>query len=359
MKHGAAPHGEPGSRLAKGPLPPEGWDPITLQRPGGLQIRLAALGASWLSCRVPLPGGTCREVLLGNDELAPHLAQKAYFGATIGRYANRIGQARFMLDGRPVLLQPNGNGHQLHGGPQGFDKRPWRLCTRSAHHAVFELHSPEGDQGFPGAVQTLVAYHLPRDGMSVEIRFSAQVSAPTPLALTNHAYFNLDGCLTDVRDHHLCIAAEQFVPVDPQLIPSGEPRPVAGTDFDFNHPHAIGRDFGASEQQRLAGGYDHAWLLAAEVRQAECPAATLTSSDRRLTARLYTDQPALQVYTGNHLAGEPSRWGPCVPHAGVALEPGLPPDAPNRPHWPAAAGAIARPGRPWQARLRWQFSCID
>lgn len=356
MNPAPAAQGGPAEPGTSGAAPqPAGWEVFTLQRPGGLAIRLADLGATWLSCQVPLPGGERREVLLGNDELPAQRAQRAYFGATIGRYANRIARARFVLDGREVHLAPNGNGHQLHGGPEGFDTRRWRLCTRTAHHAVFELRSPPGDQGFPGAVQALVAYYLPRDGLSVEIRFSAQVSEPTPLALTNHAYFNLDGRLSDVRDHRLAIAADAYVPVDAELIPRGDPLPVAGTDFDFNQPHAIGRDFGASEQQRLAGGYDHAWLLTDEVRQAESPAAMLSSADGRLTARLFTDQPALQVYTGNHLAGEPSRWGPCTPHAGVALEPGLPPDAPNRPGWPAAAGVIARPGLPWQARMRWQF----
>lgn len=336
-----------------------GWQAFTLQRPGGVALRLADLGASWLSCQVPLPGGERREVLLGNDDLQAQRAQRAYLGATIGRYANRIGRARFVLDGREVHLLPNGNGHQLHGGPEGFDKRHWRLCTRTAHHAVFELRSPAGDQGFPGAVQALVAYHLPRDGMGVEIRFSAQVSEPTPLALTNHAYFNLDGRLSDVREHALQIASDAYVPVDAHLIPCADPQPVAGTDFDFTRLQPIARRFGESEQQRLAGGYDHAWLLHATARHTLHPAAELRSSDGRLTARLYTDQPALQVYTGNHLAGEPTRWGPCIPHAGVALEPGLPPDAPNRPHWPAAAGVIVRPGMPWQARMRWQFLTTD
>lgn len=333
-----------------------GWRVLTIGRPGGIHLRLADLGATWLSCEVPMGDGTVREVLLGNDELARHLQQRAYFGGSIGRYANRIAQARVVVDGQAHALVANGNGHQLHGGPQGFDKRHWQLLSHGGREAVFALHSPDGDQGFPGAADVEVAYRVLDDGFTVQIDFSARVSAATPMALTNHAYFNLDGALTDVRQHHLALAASHFVPVDHELIPSGDPLPVAGTDFDFQSSRAIAARFLESEQQRLAGGYDHAWLLDDAARAGRVPAAELRSADGLLTALLHTDQPALQVYTGSQLAGTPGRLGVCYPaHSGIALEPGLPPDAPNRPHWPSAAGAIARPGQPWHATMRWQF----
>jgi len=333
-----------------------GWRVVGIGRPGGVQLRLADLGATWLSCEVPLADGSRREVLLGNDDLARHLQQRAYFGGSIGRYANRIAQARVVVDGQAHALMANERGHQLHGGPQGFDKRPWQLLSLTPTEAVFTLHSPDGDQGFPGAADVQVVYRVLDDGFTVEINFSATVTAATPLALTNHAYFNLDGAVTDVRQHRLRLAASHFVPVDHELIPSGDPLPVAGGDFDFREARAIASRFLESDQQRLAGGYDHAWLLDEAVRAGTTPAAELRSADGRLSALLHTDQPALQVYTGSQLEGTPGRHGVSYPaHSGIALEPGLPPDAPNRPHWPSAAGAIARPGRPWQATMRWHF----
>lgn len=334
-----------------------GWRTLTIGRPGGLQVRLADLGATWLSCRVPLAGGSQREVLLGNDELARHQQQRAFLGVTVGRYANRIAQSRFTLDGQQHQLAANERGHQLHGGPDGFDKRRWTLLTHGPSQAAFSLHSPDGDQGFPGAVDAQVAYLVGEDGFTLHIQFDAVVSQPTPLALTNHAYLNLDAQHTDVRRHVLKLAASQFVPVDAALIPCDEPCPVHGTDFEFRRAKTLACHLGASpQQQRVGGGYDHAFLLSEEARAGEVPAAELRSSDGRLTARLYTDQPALQVYTGNQLAGTPGRGGVVYPNfAGIALEPGLPPDAPNRLNWPSAAGAIARPGRPWRASMRWQF----
>lgn len=334
-----------------------GWRTLTISRPGGLQVRLADLGATWLSCRVPLADGSQREVLLGNDERVRHQQQRAFLGVTVGRYANRIAHARFMLDARQHLLAANEGRHQLHGGPEGFDKRRWHLLSHRPAQAVFSLHSPDGDQGFPGAVDAQVTYRVGEDGFTLHIEFDAVVSQPTPLALTNHAYLNLDAQHTDVRGHGLQLAASHFVPVDAELIPCGEPTLVDGTDFDFRQAKTIARDLGASpQQQRVGGGYDHAFALNDRARAGEVPAAELRSSDGRLAARLYTDQPALQVYTGNHLAGTPGRAGVAYANfAGIALEPGLPPDAPNRLHWPIAAGAIARPGQPWHARLRWQF----
>ena len=333
-----------------------GWRVVTIFRPGGLRLRLADLGATWLSCEVPMADGSRREVLLGNDDLTRHLQQRAYFGGSIGRYANRIARAAVTIDGQPHALTPNERGHQLHGGPQGFDKRHWHVLSYTPHEAVFSLHSPDGDQGFPGAVDVRVTYRVLEDGFTVEIDFSATVTAATPLALTNHAYFNLDGAVTDVRQHRLALAASHFVPVDHELIPSGDPLPVAGTDFDFHQRRRIAERFLESAQQRLAGGYDHAWLLDDAARAGHLPAAELQSADGRLTALLYTDQPALQVYTGGQLEGTPGRHGVSYPaHSGIALEPGLPPDAPNRPHWPSAAQAIARPGTPWRASMRWQF----
>ena len=256
------------------PPPQEAGRLLQLQRPGGLRLTLTDLGATWMSCQVPLSDGSRREVLLGYEQPEHYLAQPGYLGATVGRYANRIAQARYMHAGQEVRLVANEGGNHLHGGPQGFDRRRWQVQAHSAHEARFSLHSEDGDQGFPGAVQVSTRYRL-GNGLSVTIEFEATTTRATPLALTNHAYFNLDADHTDCRSHTLRLRAERYVPVDAALIPTGTLDPVAGTDFDFRQPRRVGDAFLASEQQRLARGYDHSFLLDAACRDGSVPAAEL------------------------------------------------------------------------------------
>jgi len=326
----------------------------TLERPGGLRIEVTDLGASWVSCDVPLRDGTRREVLLGYDKLERYLGGAGFFGATVGRYANRIGGARYRRHGIEVRLLPNQWGNQLHGGPEGFSHRRWEVVEADARAITLSLHSPDGDQGFPGAVEVRVRYLLDSD-LSVRIDFEADVTRETPLALTNHALFNLDAEHTDCRGHRLRIAAERYVPVDAQRIPLGTLAPVPA-DFDFRRAHRIGRDFLASEQQRQAEGYDHAFLIDPACRSGELPMAEVESTDRKLRALLYSDQPALQFYGGNFLEGVPRRGGGAYArYAGFALEPGLPPDSPNHPEWSPWSDCFAQPGKRWNAFLRWEF----
>jgi aldose 1-epimerase len=325
-----------------------------LERPEGLRIEITDLGASWVSCRVPLRGGARREVLLGYEDLDRYLGGAGFFGATVGRYANRIARARYVRYGVEVQLVPNQWGNQLHGGPDGFNHRRWQIVAADPQMIVMTLHSPDGDQGFPGAVDVRVSYRLDGD-FSVRIDFEADVTRETPLALTNHALFNLDPEQTDCRGHRLRIAADRYVPVDAQRIPLGTLEPVPA-DFDFRLIHRIARDFLASEQQRQAEGYDHAFLLDASCRSGERPAAELESADGLLRARLYTDQPALQFYSGNFLEGVSRRGGGTYTrYAGLALEPGLPPDSPNHPEWSPWSDCFAQPGKHWRGFLRWEF----
>ena len=329
---------------------------VTLEQPGGLRIELSDLGATWLSCQVPLADGTRREVLLGYDRPEEYLLQPGYLGAVVGRYANRIAQARYVRGATSVQLIANEGGNQLHGGPQGFDRQRWNIEAHGPREAVFSLHSPDGDQGFPGAVHALTRYTLGADG-SVTIEFEATTTRPTPLALTQHAYFNLDDAHTDIRGHSLRIRAEQFVPVDAQLIPLGTLDPVAGTGFDFRTPRRIADRFLDSEQQRLHGGYDHCFLIDPRCRDGSLPAAELESSDARLTARLYTDRSALQFYSGQALATTQRRGGDggYARCSGLALEPGVPPDSPNRPQWSPWSDCFVEPGTTWRASMRWEF----
>lgn len=316
------------------PLCPDGQPPllIELTHPSGVALTLMDWGATWLSCRVSV-GGAAREVLLGCGDLADYFKQTAYLGATVGRYANRIGGARFARDGRVYALAPTQGGNQLHGGPEGFDKRRWRIVEQSAEHVLLALTSPDGDQGFPGNLEATVCYRL-QDGARVAMEYGATVDAPCPVNFTNHAYFNLDGSPTDVRQHALQIRAHHYVPIDDGLIPLGELAEVAGSSFDFTQQKRIARDFLSDAQQRIAGGYDHAYLLDADCRDGARAASTLVSGDGTLAMDLYTSKPALQFYSGNHLAGIPARTGVYAAHQGLALETQFLPDSPNHPEWP-------------------------
>lgn len=316
-------------------LCPDGEPPRLIELADGCGTRLSLMdwGATWLSCRVPVAGGE-REVLLGCARLADYFTQTAFLGATIGRYANRIGGAQLTRQGRTIALTPTAGGHQLHGGPQGFDRRRWRVVRQTANEVVLGIESADGDQGFPGKLCATVCYRLEAGGR-LAMDYTAKVDAPCPVNLTNHAYFNLDGAATDIRQHRLRINAQYYLPVDGQLIPLGPLQRVEATSFDFSRAKPIGRDFLSDEQQRLARGYDHAYLLDPECRQMAGVAASVVAGDGRLAMDVYTSKPALQFYSGNYLAGVPARdGGTYAAHQGLALETQFLPDSPNHPEWP-------------------------
>lgn len=316
-------------------LCPDGQLPqlIELSHASGVRLTLMDWGATWLSCQVAV-GNVEREVLLGCSRLEDYFTQTAYLGATVGRYANRIGHAKFERDGRVFRLLPTQGEHQLHGGPDGFNRRRWRILEQGSEYVVLSIESADGDQGFPGNLAATVCYRLQADAR-VSMEYTATVDAPCPVNLTNHAYFNLDGGATDIRQHGLQIHSHQYLPVDQDMIPLGELSPVMGSGFDFNRPKRIAQDFLADSQQRLALGYDHAYLLDPECRELAGVAATAVSSDGHLSMDLYTTLPALQFYSGNHLAGIPARQGGSyLANQGLALETQFLPDSPNHPEWP-------------------------
>ncbi|WP_372524322.1 galactose-1-epimerase [Piscinibacter sp.] len=328
---------------------------LRLRSPKGLTLTLMDEGATWLSCEVPLPDGSCREVLLGCATPQAYARQTAYLGATIGRYANRIAQARIAHDGRAWSLVPNpGSRHQLHGGPQGFHRRRWTIAEASDSVACFTLESPDGDQGYPGQLQARVCYQLLGDH-GIEMDCEARVSAPSPVCLTNHAYFNLDAVHADVRSHRLQIAAEHYLPVDADLIPLGALAPVQGRGFDFRQPKTLAKDWMRDAQQRHGAGYDHAFLLDRDCAGLRSPAAVLRAADASLSLRVYSTLPALQLYAGQFLAGIESRDGtPYPPCAGVALEPQFLPDSPNHPEWPQPSSWLM-PGDTYRHTIRYEF----
>lgn len=322
---------------------------LMLRHPDGLALSLSTLGAAWLSCVVPLADGTRRGVILERSATPDAASRSAYLGATIGRYANRIRHARISLGERAWALLPNpGSPHQLHGGPDGFDVREWQVVAADDTLAHLALVSPDGDQGYPGELRAEVIYRL-KDALTIEMDAIATVTAPSPVCLTNHAYFNLDGSVGDTRDHRLRIASGQYLPVDRELIPLGMLADVQDTSFDFRASKPIRTHWLLDDQQRQAGGFDHAFLLDASCAGMAEPAAELASTDGLLRMAVSTTLPAIQLYAGQFLAG---RHSAC---AGVALEPQFLPDSPNHPEWPQPSPWLM-PGETYRHSIRYAFT---
>lgn len=321
----------------------------------GTTLLLMDWGASWLSCRLALGGGQAREVLLGCRRASQYPEQQAFLGATIGRYANRIANAAYLDHGRRVALLPSQGVNQLHGGPEGFDKRRWQRIAHDAHSVTYRLHSPDGDQGYPGNLTVETRYTLD-DEDRVTIDWQAHVDRPCPVGLTNHAYFNLGGDgQADALMQQLQLNADEYLPVDEQGIPCAPLRAVAGSGMDFRQSKTLRGDLLRDVDQRRVKGYDHAFLLQPRCRDGAYPAATLRADDGRVSLQVYTNAPALQLYSGNYLAGTPDRQGGhYADYAGVALECAFLPDSPNHPEWPQPR-CLLQPGETYHAFAQYHF----
>lgn len=325
-----------------------------LQNAGGMTVTLMDWGATWLSAVLTLKSGESRELLLGCRSPADYQRQGAYLGATVGRYANRIANASLPIDGKPHALAANQGAHQLHGGPDGFNARRWRRVQHDAQQVCYALHSAEGDQGFPGNLDVQVCYRLTHDNR-LEISYLAQVDRPCPVNLTNHAYFNLDGAGTDARAQRLQLFADRYLPVDAEGIPCADLTPVDGSGMDFRQPKTLLQDFLRDSDQQRVKGYDHAFLLHRTCGALESPAANLWSADGQVQMSVFTDAPALQLYSGNYLAGTPARdGGSYADHAGVALESEFLPDSPHHPEWPQP-DCWLQPGSRYRSATHYQF----
>lgn len=324
----------------------------TLRNSAGMVVSVMDWGATLLSCQVPMKDGSMRETLLGCASPEDYLRQNAYLGASIGRYANRIANGQLVHDGNVIKLEVNQPPHQLHGGPQGFDQRRWRILRQDEQNIVYALESAEGDQGFPGALQVTAHYCLTSDNR-IRITYHAIGDKPCPVNLTNHAYFNLDSVPGDIRHHQLQILADSYLPVDSSGIPSAGLRSVEGTSFDFRTAKSIAQDFLSDSCQQAVKGYDHAFLLQAK-GNLDLPVARLWSSDGQLEMAVYTTAPALQFYSGNYLEGTPAREGVYHAHHGVALESEFLPDSPNHLEWPQP-DCWLQPGERYESVTEYQF----
>lgn len=318
---------------------------LTLTDGGACTARVSDYGARLVELWLPDRAGQPADVVLGHDR--PELYQAhsgTYFGATCGRYANRIAAGRFVLDGAVVQLDCNEGANHLHGGSRGYDRRLWQLVRADARQAVFHLHSPDGEMGFPGALDIEVTYAFTGPAR-FEITMTARaLNRPTVVNLVNHAYFNLAGQGSGpVQDHILQIAADRYLPVDAALLPLGAPQAVTGTPFDFRHPRAIGATV-------PAGGFDHNWCLNA----GDAPAVTAHDPHSGRGLRLWTNQPGLQFYTGSYIPpGLPGKAGTALgPQGGFTLETQCWPDTPNHPDYPTAR---LDPGQTSHHHMRFDF----
>ncbi|CAI1522460.1 galactose-1-epimerase [Serratia fonticola] len=326
----------------------------TLRNAAGMTVTFMDWGATWLSAVLPLKSGEQRELLLGCQTPQDYLHQGAYLGATVGRYANRIAHASLNIDGKPHPLIANQGEHQLHGGPNGFHARRWQIVKQDEQQVIYQLHSPDGDQGFPGNLDVTLTYRLTADHR-LEIEYQAQTDRACPVNLTNHAYFNLDGAGHDARQQRLQLFADRYLPVDGDGIPSADLTAVAGTGMDFRQPKTLQQDLLRDRDQQRVKGYDHAYLLHDTCHGLASPAAHLWSADGKVAMTVFTTAPALQLYSGNYLGGTPARDGGSYQnYAGVALESEFLPDSPNHPEWPQP-DCWLQPGQRYQSATHYQL----
>jgi aldose 1-epimerase len=314
---------------------------ITLGEPRGLQVEVLTYGAILRRLTWPV-NGVRRDLILFFDDLDSYVRDRAYVGSLVGRFGNRIADSRFTLDGRTHTLSANEGANHLHGGHLGFGKRLWRVLSPIKHgtRVVLGLTSPDGEEGYPGEVEATAELDVRPNRLSIAL--TARTTAPTPVNLTYHPYFNLAGAHVPAVNQKLRIPASRYLPVKAGLIPTGELAPVADTTFDFRAARRLEPpSIDSHPQLGLAGGYDHCWVLDAD---ADC-ACELSCRDVVLTMR--GSGPGLQFYNGQFLAKAHPALG-----SGVILEPQGLPDAPNEPHFPAS---ILRPGDTYRATLEYEL----
>ncbi len=317
---------------------------------GGLTAALTDYGAALVRLLVPDAAGNLADVVLGFDSAEGYRTGSSFQGATVGRNANRIGGASFRLNGQTISLQPNENGNSLHSGPDFYHLRLWKTLCVTDTAVTFSLHSPHGDQGFPGNADIQVTYSLDDNG-GLHIVYDAVCDQDTVFNLTNHSYFNLaghdkpDACMEQL----LCLPGRFFNPDDALSIPTGELRSVEGTPMDFRTPKPIGRDIAMDyDALNLQGGFDHNWEVFCN------PCAILTDPGSGRTMEVHTDCPGIQFYAGNFLKEEGGKGGISYGKGhGVALETQFWPDAIHHADWPQP---VTKAGEKYHSETIYRFS---
>lgn len=324
---------------------------FTLTNAAGVEVSAMTYGAIILSWKTPDRAGRLTDIVLGFEDPARYLkGDSPYFGAIVGRYGNRIGGARFVLDGKTYALAANDGPNHLHGGKRGFDKVIWDgepVKDSRGVSVAFTRTSPDGEEGYPGALSVRVTYTLtPKNELIVD--YLATTDKPTVVNLTQHSYFNLAGD-GDILSHELRINADRYTPVDKTLIPTGELAPVEGLPFDFRKPTRIGARIGSEHPQMQFGrGYDHNWVLARSGAGLSLAAELYEPTSGR-TVQVSTTEPGLQFYSGNFLDGTlTGKGGKVYKHRnGLCLETQRFPDSPNKPNFPTT---VLRPGEKYRTQ---------
>lgn len=323
----------------------------TLTNKNGVQVKISNYGGTITSWVTPDSKGNKSSIVLGFNELKGYLAHPPYFGATVGRYGNRIANGKFTLDGKTYKLAINNGKNALHGGLKGFDKVVWDVAPLAENTPSLTLSylSKDGEEGYPGNLKVSVNFTLSDDN-ELKLTYDAETDKATPINLTNHSYFNLTGDVSNtILNHSLMIDADRYTPVDTSLIPTGELKPVKGTPFDFTTPHKIGERI-----DQVKGGYDHNFVLNKK-GDALAKAAEVTDSVSGRKLEVFTTQPGLQFYSGNFLDGsiKTDDGKPIVQHAALCLETQHFPDSPNEPSFPST---ILKPGEKYHNETTYKVS---
>jgi len=323
----------------------------TLTNSSGMQASILNYGGTITKLMVPDRNGKMGDVVLGFETFGGYMQKKdPYIGALVGRYANRIANAKFTMDGKTYKLAPNNFGNSLHGGNVGFDKVIWNTEKIGDSSLKLTYQSKDGEEGYPGNLNIQVIYILGADN-SLKIDYTATTDQATPVNLTNHSYFNLSaGKDSTVLDHVLKLDADKYTPVNDQLIPTGQIANVKGTPLDFTTPKPIGKDMGS-----VKGGFDHNWILNKRGTELQ-EAATVYDPGSGRYMEVLTTQPGIQFYSGNFLNGDLqlTKEGQIyIPHSGLCLETQHYPDSPNEPSFP---NTILRPGETYKQTTVYKFS---
>lgn len=334
---------------------------FTLTNGRGMKVKVSTYGGIITSILAPDKDGNFEDIVLGFDTLSKYSREHPYFGAIIGRYGNRIAGGKFTLNGKTYQLATNDGQNHLHGGDKGFDKVAWGavLVEKNGERGLqLKYVSPDGEEGYPGKLEVLVTYFLNNDN-ELKIEYQAKTDQPTIVNLTNHTYFNLTGnTRRDILNHTLLINAQEYLPVNDNLIPTGELRRVRGTPFDFTEPTRIGDRIDADDEQiRYGGGYDHCWVLNSRSGRGLTLAARLREPTSGRMLEVHTTEPGMQFYSGNFLDGSLIGKGGVVydRRYGLCLETQHFPDSPNQPDFPTT---VLEPGKTYRSQTVYKFGLV-
>lgn len=331
-------------------------DLYVLKNANGMEVTLTNYGARIVSVMVPDREGNLQDVVLGFDTIDDYVNTDNNFGATIGRYGNRIANGKITVDGVEYQLPQNNFGHTLHGGPEGYDRQVFDAVQPDSQSVVFTYLSEDGEAGFPGNLNVKVTMTLTDDN-AIDLQYEAETDKETVVNLTNHSYFNLSGDGNNtILDHLLMINADQFTPVDDTFMTTGEILPVEGTPMDFRVPTAVGERIDQYEYDQLKNGdgYDHNWVLNTNGDISQV-AATVYSPATGIQLEVYTDEPGVQVYAGNFLDGTLTGKNGAVhtKRTAICLETQKYPDSPNKADWPSP---YLKPGEKYTSRCIYKFT---